>query len=165
MKQGLLGAAGLLLALTLTLVLRACWLPGFLSPDLVLLGVMWLAFRAPGPASLVGAFAAGYAVGSFSPIPAGAAACGKLMAAGLAVQAGGVVDTRGRPVLLAVVFVGSLVDSLVCSGVAWFLGVRLTPLAGSSIARAAATTLAAFVLLWLSDWLAHRRRLRGRPAW
>ena len=61
--------------------------------------------------------------------------------------------------------IGSLLDSLVSSGVAWFLGARLTPVAGDALSRALATTLAALLLLWVSDRLAHRRRLRGRLAW
>ena len=104
-------------------------------------------------------------MGSFATIPAGAAACGKLVAAYAAVQAGRIVDTRGRSVLLAVVCVGSLLDSLVTSSVAWFLGARLTLVAGDAVVRAVATTLAALVILWVSDRLAQRRRMRGRLAW
>ncbi len=84
-----------------------------------------VATRAPLPCLLAAAWVAGYAVGV---VRRRAGRCRGLRQAGGGLRGGagsGIVDTRGRPLLVVLIFATTLLDSLVSWGVAWFLGVRL----------------------------------------
>ena len=144
--------------LMLQLGLPSLALPDALSPDFLLIGIVWMAARSPGVVVLIAAWSAGMLEGSFAAFPVGATAAAKVLVAYALVGVYSVVDSKDTPIQIALVGLASVVNSCLLFVFPRLLGVESITWPSHAISRALVTAGVAVIVIELASRLSERPR-------